>query len=76
MDPAHGGSWHFGFFAVPGFPEMLTRGREKEFLTAFAYRSHFVYQKAAFTDADISEYVRHYTKPGGMTSGFGYPVTK
>jgi pimeloyl-ACP methyl ester carboxylesterase len=72
MDPAHGGAWHFGFFAAPEFPEMLTSGRENEFLTAFAYRSHFVYQKAAFTDADISEYVRHYTKPGGMTAGFGY----
>ncbi len=72
MDPAHGGSWHFGFFAAPEFPEMLTRGREKEFLTAFAYRGHYVYQKAAFTDADIAEYVRHYTKPGGMTAGFGY----
>ncbi len=72
MDPAHGGSWHFGFFAAPDFPEMLTRGREREFLTAFAYRSRFVYQKAAFSDADITEYVRHYTKPGGMTAGFGY----
>ena len=72
MDTAHGGAWHFGFFAPPGFPEMLTRGREREFLTAFAYRGQFVYQKAAFTEADISEYVRHYTKPGGMIAGFGY----
>ncbi|BDI31188.1 epoxide hydrolase [Capsulimonas corticalis] len=72
MDPSQGGMWHFGFFAAPKFPEMLTRGREREFLTAFAFRSHFVYQKTAFTDADISEYVRRYTKPGGMTAGFGY----
>ena len=72
MDTAHGGAWHFGFFAAPEFPEMLTRGREREFLTAFAYRGHYVYQKAAFTEADITEYVRHYTKPGGMTAGFGY----
>jgi pimeloyl-ACP methyl ester carboxylesterase len=66
------GFWHVGFFAAPEFPEMLTKGREKEFFTAWAYRGDYVYQKATFTDADISEYVGRYTKPGGMTAGFGY----
>ena len=71
-DPARGGSWHFGFFMAPEFPEMLTRGREREFLTAFAYRSHFVYQPGAFTDADINEYLHHYGNPAAMAAGFGY----
>ena len=66
------GFWHVGFFAAPEFPEMLTKGREKEFFTKWAYRGNYVYQKGTFTDADISEYVRHYAKPGGMTAGFGY----
>ena len=72
MDPSSGGSWHFGFFAAPLFPEMLTRGREKEFLTAFAYRGKYVYKKESFTAADINVYTTHYTKKGGMVAGFGY----
>lgn len=72
MNPAQGGSWHFGFFAAPEFPEMLTKGREKAFLTKFAFRSQYVYQKSAFTEADIDEYLRSYIAPGGMTAGFGY----
>lgn len=38
MDIAHGGSWHFGFFMAPEYPEILTAGREREFLRKFAYR--------------------------------------
>jgi pimeloyl-ACP methyl ester carboxylesterase len=72
MNPAAGGSWHFGFFAVPQFPELLTRGREVEFLTQFAFRSHYVYQQAAITDADIAEYLRSYSTADGMSAGFGY----
>jgi pimeloyl-ACP methyl ester carboxylesterase len=72
MDPAHGGSWHFGFFATPVFPEMLTRGREKEFLTRFAFRGNYVFQQTAITEADIDEYLRSYTNPEGMAAGFGY----
>ncbi|WP_407900217.1 alpha/beta fold hydrolase [Scytonema sp. NUACC26] len=72
MNPAQGGSWHFGFFAAPEFPEMLTKGREKEFLTKFAFRSHYVYRQEAITDADIEEYLRSYVAPGGMSAGFGY----
>ncbi len=72
MDTAHGGSWHFGFFASPDIPEMLTRGREKEFFTAWAFQGEFVRHKEAFPPNVIAEYVRHYSAPGGMTAGFGY----
>jgi pimeloyl-ACP methyl ester carboxylesterase len=72
MNPAQGGSWHFGFFAAPEFPEMLTKGREKAFLTKFAFRSPYVYQKSSITEADIDTYLRSYVAPGGMTAGFGY----
>ena len=70
-NPAKGGSWHFGFFATPEFPELLTKGHEREFLTRFAFRGRFVYQKAAMTDADIAEYEKPYLRPGGMVAGFG-----
>lgn len=72
MDPAAGGSWHFGFFATPQFPEMLTRDREKEFLTAFAFRSPFVFRQESVTDADIHRYLASYENPAGMAAGFGY----
>jgi pimeloyl-ACP methyl ester carboxylesterase len=72
MDTAHGGSWHFGFFASPEIPEMLTLGREKEFFTAWAFQGAFVRHKEAFPQDVIDEYVRHYSSPGGMTAGFGY----
>lgn len=71
MDVAHGGSWHFGFFMARNFPEMLTAGREREFLTAFAYQGS-TYIKDAIGEADIDEYLRHYASPGGMTAGFEY----
>ena len=71
MDVTHGGSWHFGFFMARVFPEMLTAGREREFLKTFAYRGS-AYIKDAISEADIDEYVRHYASPGGMTAGFEY----
>jgi|SRR5579871_6602867 len=72
MDTAHGGSWHFGFFADVDTALLLTREREKAFFTQWAFRGHYVTNKAAFTDAVINEYVRHYAAPGGMAAGFGY----
>ncbi len=72
MDTAHGGSWHFGLFADTDTALLLTKGRERAFFTQWAFRGNYVVDKAAFTDADINEYVRHYAAPGGMAAGFGY----
>ena len=72
MDTAHGGAWHFGFFASPDIPEMLIQGREKEFYTAWAFQGAFVRHKEAFPPDVIDEYVRHYSSPGAMSAGFGY----
>lgn len=71
MDVTQGGSWHFGFFMAQNYPEMLTAGREREFLTAFAYQGSS-YIKDAIGEADIDEYMRHYAAPGGMKAGFEY----
>jgi len=71
MDVAKGGSWHFGFFMAPEYPEMLTAGKEREFFKSFAYR-HSAHIQDAISEQDIDEYLRHYTAPGGMSAGFGY----
>jgi pimeloyl-ACP methyl ester carboxylesterase len=71
MDVTKGGSWHFGFFMAANYPEMLTAGREREFLKSFAYRDA-AHVKNAISEEDIGEYVRHYAAPGAMSAGFGY----
>ena len=70
MDVAHNGLWHYGFHMAPDFPEMMTRGREREYITAQI--RHMAYRKDAISDATIAEYTRHYARPGGMTAGFNY----
>lgn len=65
MDVAKGGFWHFGFHMAREIPELLTAGREREYLSALVYRTD--------VEADaIEEYVRHYATPGGMHRGFEY----
>lgn len=71
MDVARGGLWHFGFHMQPKFPEMLTAGKEREYLTTIAYKGG-AYNKNAITDADIDTYLRTYAAPGGMTGGFNH----
>ncbi|MEP6902963.1 MAG: alpha/beta hydrolase [Actinomycetota bacterium] len=71
MDVAKGGSWHFGFF-MSEFAEKLTKGREREFLTDFAFKGKYVFNKNAFSQKEIDVYLNSYTKPGGMTAGFNY----
>lgn len=71
MDVAQGGLWHFGFHMASEIPEMLTAGKEREYLTAMgAFKP--ASNAAAFTEADINEYVRHYAAPGKMHAGFEY----
>jgi pimeloyl-ACP methyl ester carboxylesterase len=70
MDVAHNGLWHYGFHMARDFPEMLTRGREREYITAHV--RHMSYRKDAISDATIGEYTRHYARDGGMTAGFNY----
>src|SRR5450432_1787768 len=71
MDITHGGLWHFGFFMQPVFPEMLIRGREREFFSAFAYGA-IVKEKSAFTKADIDHYMRNLGAPGSLNGLFEY----
>jgi hypothetical protein len=56
---------------------MLTAGKEREYLSWFY--ATFAYNPEAITEADIDEYVSHYSEPGGMRAGFEYyrafPIT-
>lgn len=70
MDASRGGAWHYGFHMAPEIPEMLTKGRERDYIAA-QIRA-WSYKKDAIGQAAISEFARHYASPGGMTAGFAY----
>lgn len=70
MDASEGGFWPLSFHMVRDVPEMLTEGRERKYLQHFF--NIFVYNTAAITEADLDEYVRTYSAPGGMRAGFEY----
>lgn len=69
-DALHGGAWHYGFHMAPDFPEMLTKGREEEYIRAQI--KTWSYKKDAIDDETIHEYAGHYATIGGMTAGFNY----
>jgi pimeloyl-ACP methyl ester carboxylesterase len=68
--------WWFSFHQIPDIPEMLTAGKEREYLSWF-YK--FAYNPEAITEDDIDRYVASYSAPGGMRAGFEYyrafPIT-
>jgi pimeloyl-ACP methyl ester carboxylesterase len=69
-DALRGGAWHYGFHMAPDIPEMLTSGREREYIAAqIRAWSH---RKDSVTEDVIIESARHYASPGGMTAGFNY----
>jgi pimeloyl-ACP methyl ester carboxylesterase len=69
-DVAHGGSWHVGFFAAPGIPEMLLPGHERQLLAGWAYPM-MTAVKDAITDGDIDEFTRTYARPNGWRGSEG-----
>ena len=57
--------WHLSFLDSPyGIPEALISGRERLFLSWF--HKQFAYDPAAISEADLDEYVRCYSSPGGL----------
>ena len=70
MDPAKGGMWHYGFHMAAAFPEMLTKGRERDYIAA--QMTSWLHQKDAISQDALDEYAKHYASPGGMTAGFNY----
>lgn len=64
------GAWHIGVLAAPGIPEMLLAGREREFLGQFAFPAMSA-TPGAITGADIDEFARTYSRPGGWRGAAG-----
>jgi pimeloyl-ACP methyl ester carboxylesterase len=62
--------WWIIFHQTPDVPEALVQGKEMEYLSWFY--QNLAYNPAAITQADINEYVSHYSAPGGMRAGFEY----
>ncbi len=62
--------FQFFFNAVEELPELLTAGREREFL-AFLFRTKALVP-GAITEADLDHYTSAYKAPGRMKAGFDY----
>ena len=62
--------WWGIFHQTPDVPEALVQGKEMMYLPWFYH--NLAYNPAAITQADINEYVSHYSAPGGMRAGFEY----
>jgi pimeloyl-ACP methyl ester carboxylesterase len=69
-DVTHGGSWHIGVLAAPGIPNMLLAGREREFLSDWAFPAMTAVQ-GSITDEDVAEFVRVYARPNGWRGAVG-----
>ena len=63
-------TWHFAFHAIPDLPELLIAGKERLYLDWFLRRK--TANPQTFTDADIDEYLRVFTKEGGLRAGLAY----
>jgi pimeloyl-ACP methyl ester carboxylesterase len=62
--------WWIIFHQTPDVPEALVQGKEMTYLSWFY--QNLAYNPAAITQADVNEYVSHYSAPGGMRAGFEY----
>jgi pimeloyl-ACP methyl ester carboxylesterase len=60
--------WWVIFHQTPDVPEALVQGKEMMYLSWFFHNLPF--NPAAITQADINEYVSHYSAPGGLRAGF------
>src|SRR5215208_1453568 len=60
--------WWVIFHQTPDVPEALVQAKEMMYLSWFFH--NLAYNPAAITQADINEYVSHYSAPGGMRAGF------
>ncbi len=63
-------TWHFAFHTLPDLPEALITGNERIYLDWFLRRKTAA--PDAFTDEDISEYLRVFLKSGGLRAGLAY----
>jgi pimeloyl-ACP methyl ester carboxylesterase len=65
------GGWHFIFQRVPELPELLFTGHERDIVLWFLRWSAMDW-RATFSDADIDEYVRSYSRPTSLRGMLEY----
>ena len=70
LPPGRAPIWWGIFHQVPDVPEALVQGKEMMYLSWFYHG--LTYNPSAITQADINEYVSHYSAPGGLRAGFEY----
>ncbi|MCP9775918.1 alpha/beta hydrolase [Cyanobium sp. HWJ4-Hawea] len=63
-------TWQFHFHAMAEMPELLTAGREAEYL-GWYFRTKSAVAGAMTVEA-VSHYVQAYSRPGAMTAGFNF----
>ena len=63
-------TWHFAFHTLPDLPEALITGNERLYLDWFLRRKTAA--PDAFSEEDISEYLRVFLKSGGLRAGLAY----
>jgi pimeloyl-ACP methyl ester carboxylesterase len=66
----YGGYWHFGFNNALDLPELLIKGREREFWNYLYDR--MLYNPASITEEDKDEYMRSYCSAGGIRGSVGW----
>jgi len=70
MPQPGGKTWQFHFHAMEDIPEMLTQGKEAEYLGWF-FKTKTAVEGSITKDA-IARYVEAYSRPGAMKAGFNY----
>ncbi|WP_375383533.1 alpha/beta fold hydrolase [uncultured Sphingomonas sp.] len=63
-------TWHFAFHALADLPEALIAGRERVYLDWFLRRK--AADPSSFSEADLDEYVRIFTRPGALRAGLAF----
>lgn len=62
--------WYNNFFLVPDLPETMISRSLNEFLLHFF--AHWSAGRLVYSGADLAEYVRVYSRPGGLRGGLGF----
>ena len=60
-------AWFVPFFQTPEIPEVLLKGREREFLKT--WMNQLTINKSAISEDDLDEYARTYALPGAVEAG-------
>ncbi|WWD16257.1 hypothetical protein CI109_100683 [Kwoniella shandongensis] len=59
--------WHFFFHNIPDLPELLTQGKEKEYISHFYQR--LCYDPSFLTETDLDIYTKSFAAAGGIRCG-------